>query len=162
MLNYQSADRFFEHCLVEIGLLDGWTQRATLTQFTEDEKARVALIKSLHDIQSGADATYNKGKPNEDAEAAQNQTEWERRWNAWAASRKAAFYSRAALFMLGESQHFDYFVNTLRTSHNIVFQGAASDVLQHVTKQYLNGSDEDLNRTQLADWWEKYQAGWKR
>lgn len=157
MLNYQNVDKFFDHCLMECGLTDGWSQRFTLTQFKSDEKARATLIKTLHDIQTGADATYRKGKPNEigpDLSA----EEWERHWNAWASSRKAAFYSRASLFLLGESHHFRYFLDILTTSHNIVFLSAASDVLQHATGRYLSGPEEDLTKVQLADWWQKQSS----
>jgi hypothetical protein len=156
MLNYQSADRFFEHCLVECGLLDGWSQHATLSQFKEDEKACAALIKTLQDVRLGADLTFRKGKPNESG-AGLDFEEWERRWSAWAASRKAAFYSRAALFLLGDNSYFGYFIDTLRSSHNLVFLGASSDVLQHATGRYLNGPEEDLTKSQLADWWEKHR-----
>ncbi len=158
MLNVPGANRFFENCLVECGLLDGKLQRVTLSQFVSDEKARSSLSRTLRDIKAGADKILNQGKPN-DLENAPNLTfeEWEWRWNAWAASRKAAFYSRAALFLLGEEipTHFSYFTNLLRTSHNIVFVSAANDVLQHATKRYLTGSEEDLGKTQLANWWEQ-------
>lgn len=154
MLSYQSADKFFEHCLVECGLLDGWSQHVTLAQFKQDDKATSALLKTLQDIRSGADVTFAKGKPNENPGNLSGE-EWERHWNAWAASRRAAFYSRASLFLLGDSQYFKYFVETLRTSHNIVFQSGANDVLQHATGHYLNGPEEDLGRLQLAEWWDK-------
>jgi hypothetical protein len=153
MLNYQSIDKFFERCLVECGLADGWSRHFTLAQFTGDEKAKTGLIKTLHDVQTGADATYSQGKPNESG-ANLGFDEWERRWNAWAGSRKAAFYSRAALFLLGEKAHFSYFLDILRTSHNLAFLGAANDALQHGTGHYLNGPEEDLTKNQLANWWE--------
>lgn len=160
MLNYQSVDRFFEHCLMECGLTDGWSQHLTLSQFTGDEKARTSLIKTLQDIRVGADLTYRKGKPNESSPEL-DMDQWEKRWSAWAASRKAAFYSRAALFLLGDQGNFKYFLEVLRTSHNIVFLSAASDVLQHATGRYLNGYEEDLSKGQLADWWEKQHLSLK-
>jgi len=153
MLNHQSADKFFEHCLTECGLIEAWSQNLTLEQFVSNEKGRAELVKTLHDIKTGADAVYSRGKPNEIG-ADLSMAEWENRWNAWAASRKAAFYSRAALFLLGEMEHFEYFVQVLQNSHNIVFLSASSDVLQHATKRYLIGPEEDLSRNQLADWWE--------
>jgi hypothetical protein len=160
MLNYQSAAKFFEHCLMVCGLMGEGSQRATLAQFTGDEKANAELIRALHDVQTGADATFGKGKPNENG-INLSAEEWERRWSAWAASRKAAFYSRAALFLLGETTHFDYFLETLRTSDNLVFLSATSDVLQHATGCYLNDREEDLTKNQLVEWWEKQRSSLK-
>ncbi len=157
MLNVPGPDRFFENCLVECGLVDGKIQRVTLGQFSTEDKARAGLCRTLKSIMLGADKILAQGKPN-DLENAKTLPfeEWERRWKGWAASRKAAFYSRAALFMLGQdfTQNFNYFLNILRNSHNILFIGAANDVIQHATGLYLNGPPEDFERKQLAGWWE--------
>ncbi|MEI6043838.1 MAG: hypothetical protein WCS37_05545 [Chloroflexota bacterium] len=154
MLNYQSADKIFEHCLTVCGLINEKSLRATLAELAKYNLVSALVIKALHDLQTGADATYSKGKPNENG-VNLSAEEWERRWNAWVASRKVAFYSRAALFLLAETDYFDYFLEILRTSDNLVFLSAASDVLQHATGCYLDEREEDLTKSQLVQWWEK-------
>jgi hypothetical protein len=153
MLNYPTAERFFENCLVEAGLVEGERQGPSLEEAKSNPAVRRALVKALEDIKSGADVVLAKGKPAEDT-LNLPPIEWERRWSAWAASRRAAFFARAALLMLGEKEYFDYFLNVLRTSHNIVFLGGASDVLQHATGYYLSGPQEDFTNAELAKWWE--------
>ncbi|HEX2913644.1 MAG TPA: hypothetical protein VH186_22765 [Chloroflexia bacterium] len=157
MLNYPSAERFFDNCLLECGLLESKKQHVALAQIKADPAARSALLRTLRDIQTGADAVLARGKPAEDT-LNLPANEWEKRWNAWAASRKAAFFSRAAMLMLGEKEFFPYFVQTLSSSFNIVFLGASSDVLQHATKLYLNGPEEDLSNSELARWWQAQEA----
>ncbi len=158
MLNYPSAERFFENCLIEAGVVSGYSSNLKLAEVEENPAVRQPLVKTLLDIQSGADAILAKGKPAEDTLNLPPK-EWERRWSAWVASRRAAFFSRAALLLLGEQAYFGYFLDVLRTSHNIVFVGGASDVLQHATGQYLSGPEEDLSNSELANWWEQRLKG---
>src|SRR4051794_32180984 len=99
MLNTPSEAFFFENCLVESGLVDGRFQRIALAEVKTNSSQRKALKKALRDIQTGADAILARGKPAEDTLGLSAQ-EWEYRWSAWVASRKAAFYARAALLML--------------------------------------------------------------
>lgn len=152
MLNTPSEDLFFENCLVESGLVDGRFQRIALAEVKTNPGQRKVVKKALRDIQTGADAVLARGKPAEDTLGLTAQ-EWEYRWSAWVASRKAAFYTRAALLMLGATEFLPYFLNTLKTTHNIVFQCAASDLLQHATGHLLNGPEEDLSSGELAKWW---------
>lgn len=153
MLNYPTAQRFFENCLIESGLVENEFEAPGLEEAKSNPATHRALVKALHDIQSGAEAVLARGKPAEDT-LNLPPIEWERRWSAWAASRRAAFFSRAALLLLGEQEYVKYFLNTLRTSYNIVFLGGANDVLQHATGQYLSGPQEDLTNADLAAWWE--------
>lgn len=157
MLNYPSAERFFENCLVEAGMLDGKLQRLGLKEVRAEAGLRQAVVRALYDIQTGADAVLARGKPAEDT-LELTPLEWERRWTAWAASRRASFFSRAALLLLGEREHFSYFIKTLNSSHNIVFLSGANDVLQHTSGRYLNGPEEDLPHAELAKWWEQRAA----
>lgn len=154
MLNTANEASFFENCLVETGLVDGRFQRITLAEVRASAERQTALKRALRDIQTGADAVLARGKPAEDTLGLSLQ-EWEYRWSAWVASRKAAFYSRAALFLLGEAEFLPFFLNTLKTSHNIVFICATSDLLQHASGYILNGPEEDLPAARLADWWEQ-------
>lgn len=154
MLNYPNAQQFFENCLRESGLLDGRSPGLSLNEVRADLVAKKTLVRTLRDIQTGADAVLARGKPAEDT-LGLSLAEWERRWSAWAASRKAAFFTRAALLLLGERAQLAYFINTLKTSHNLVFLGASSDVLQHATGHYLNGPEEDLPNAALARRWEQ-------
>ncbi len=150
MLNYPNPERFFENCLIEAGLSE---VAFKLNEARNNPAIRNPLTRALLDIQTGADAVLARGKPSEDSLKLTFE-EWDRRWTAWAASRKAAFYSRACLLMLGKTECKDYFIKTLRTSHNIVFLGAASDGLQHSSGRYLNGPEEDFTNAQMADLWE--------
>ncbi len=151
MLNYQTPAAFFENCIYECGLSEYWPQGLALAGVREDGRGRAEVVRLFEDMRAGADAILAGGKP---VEADLDFAEWSRRWSNWANSRKAAFFSRAALFMLGETSYANYFLDTLRNSHNIVFLGASSDVLQHAIGRYLDGPTEDLSKTQLADWWE--------
>ena len=151
MLNYQTPAAFFQNCLYECGLSGNWPQGLTLAGLREDKRSRTEVVRLFEDLRAGADVNLARGKP---VEADLDFAEWSRRWSNWANSRKAAFFSRAALFMLGDASYRSYFLDTLRNSHNIVFLGASSDVLQHATGHYLDGPIEDLSKTQLADWWE--------
>jgi hypothetical protein len=152
MLNTPGAAFFFENCLVESGLVDGRFKRISLAEVKADTGQRQALKRALRDIQTGADTILARGKPAEETLGLSPQ-EWEYRWSAWAASRKAAFYARAALLMLGETELLPYFLHTLKTSPNIVFKSAASDLLQYTTGHILEGPEEDLSGRQLAAWW---------
>jgi hypothetical protein len=159
MLNTPNEKLFFENCLAECGLSGPNYQRLTLAQVTADPGQTQALKRTLHDVRSGADAVLARGKPAEDTLGLSPQ-EWERRWSAWAASRKAAFYARAGLLLLGESEHLPYFLTTLKSTHNIVFLCAASDLLQFATGYFLNGLEEDLNGRDLSKWWaQQFEAG---
>ncbi len=153
MLNHLNPDAFFENCLQQCALLttEGQT-RPTLSQLKADEKLRASLVRTLTDIKIGSDTIFARGKP---SDIIADFNEWERRWSAWASSRTAAFHSRAALLMLGDKSHFDYFLNVLRTSHNLAFLSASSDVLQHATSHYLSGPAEELNKAHLADYWQR-------
>jgi hypothetical protein len=160
MLNYQSADSFFEHCLEQCGLTAASWQSGrvpTLAQLQADQSQRAELMARLQDIKQGADAVFAKGRPAEDT-LELDLTEWERRWVAWTAARTAAFHSRAALFLLGERAEFDYLVGILRSSQNLVFLSGASDALQHGTGHYLSGPNEELTRQQLAEYWAKKKS----
>lgn len=152
MLNTPNEVLFFENCLAECGLAGQNFQRLSLSGITADPGQMQALKRSLHNIRTGADAVLGRGKPAEDTLGLTLQ-EWEYRWSAWAASRKAAFYARAGLLLLGENEHLPYFLSTLKTSHNIVFLCAASDLLQFATSHFLNGPEEDLSGPDLAKWW---------
>jgi hypothetical protein len=152
MLNTPGTTFFFENCLVESGLVDGRFQRISLAEVKADAGLRQALIRTLRDILTSADTILARGKPAEETLGLSPQ-EWEYRWSAWAASRKAAFYARAALLMLGQTELLPYFLNTLKTSHNIVFICATNDLLQYTTGHILNGPEEDLPGRQLAAWW---------
>ncbi len=158
MLNYPSAERFFDNCLQEAGAgASGFGPQISLSEVRLNPEKCKAVVKALRDIQTGADAVLARGKPAEDT-LGLTFAEWERRWMAWAASRKAAFFSRAALLLLGQAEYFDYFVATLKASHNIVFLGGANDALQHATGCYLSGPEEDLDNADLARWWEEQQS----
>ena len=153
MLNYQTPDAFFENSLLECGVHEYLTQSLSLKQVKQDSQMQKELIRILQDIREGADAVYNKGKP---VEAGLDFEEWSKKWSAWASARKAAFFCRAALYILGDRSLSGYFLETLRNSHNIVFLGASSDVLQHATGHYLEGPEEDLTKQPLVDLWENY------
>lgn len=167
MLNTPNETLFFENCLAECGLAAHGKnfQRMGLAEIAADPGQVQAVRRTLHDVRTGADAVLARGKPAEDTLGLSPQ-EWEYRWAAWAASRKAAFYTRAGLLLLGESEHLPYFLNTLKTTHNIVFQCAASDLLQFATGCFLNGPEEDLSGHDLAKWWnqtfESAKVGLKR
>ena len=159
MLNTPNETLFFENCLAECGLAGQNFQRLKLSQVTGDPGQTQALKRTLHDVRTGADAVLARGKPAEDT-LGLGSREWEQRWSAWAASRKAAFYARAGLLLLGESEHLPYFLHTLKTTHNIVFQCAVSDLLQFATGHILSGPEEDLNGSDLAKWWaQNFEAG---
>jgi hypothetical protein len=159
MLNTPNETLFFENCLAACGLTGQNFRRLSLSDFMADSSQTQALKRTLHDVRTGADAVLARGKPAEDTLGLSSQ-EWEYRWSAWAASRKAAFYARAGLLLLGEGEHLPYFINTLKTSHNIVFLCAASDLLQFATGRFLNGPEEELNRHDLAKWWtQNFEAG---
>ena len=153
MLNYPDVELFFDNCLNEAGIKSDQAAPLSLVAISADLTLFQTLLATLHDLVNGADAVLARGKPAEDTLRLSDQ-EWEWRWTAWVASRKAAFFGRAALLLLGDTEQQTYFVKTLRTSHNIVFISAANDVLQHATGRYLNGPEEDLPHTQLAVWWE--------
>ncbi len=157
MLNYPSAERFFENCLLEAGLVESWSKPVMLSEIQANPALRREVLKSLRDVMIGADAVLAKGKPAEDTLNLPAK-EWERHWSAWASSRRAAFFARSALLMLRQPEYFDYFLDILRTSHNIVFLSGASDVLQHASGHYLSGPEEDLSNGALASWWEKQQV----
>ncbi len=152
MLNTPDEAFFFENCLVETSLVNGRFQRLSLADMKADPAQRKLLKRALRDVQTGADAVLARGKPAEGT-LGFSQHEWEYRWSAWVASRKAAFYARAALLLLGEIELLPYFLNALKTSPNIVFICASSDLLQHATGHFLNGPEEDLAGNELANWW---------
>jgi|GEM_PF-1974620 len=153
MLNHLNPAAFFENCLQQCALLTAEGQPLpTLSQLKADEKLRALMLRTLTDIKIGSDAIFAKGKPSDNIA---DYVEWERHWSAWASSRTAAFHSRAALLMLGDKGHFDYFLSVLRTSHNLAFLSASSDVLQHATGHYLTGPTEELSKAHLADYWQK-------
>lgn len=159
MLNTPNEALFFENCLAECGLTGQNFSRLSLASIIADPAQAQALKRTLHDVRTGADAVLARGKPAEDT-LGFSPREWEYRWSAWAASRKAAFYARAGLLLLGESENLPYFLNTLKTSHNIVFLCAASDLLQFATGHFLNGPEEELNGPDLAKWWsQNFEAG---
>ena len=159
MLNTPNEILFFDNCLAECGLSGPNFQRISFTEIMADPGRNQAIKRTLHDILTGADAVLERGKPDEDT-LGLSPREWEYRWSAWAASRKAAFYARAGLLLLGESEHLPYFLSTLKTSHNIVFQCAASDLLQFATGHFLNGPEEELSGHDLAKWWTRnFEAG---
>lgn len=156
MLSFADKNVFFENCLVQCGLTDGRLQVVpSLTNIQNDERLRINLLRLLEDIRAGADAVYEKGKPAENS-LGLDLTEWERRWQAWSAARSAAFHSRAALFMLGQKQHLDYFLQIIRKSQNAVFLSGATDLMQHAVGHYLSGTNEELTRDALADYWQKF------
>ncbi len=159
MLNTPNEVLFFENCLAQCGLTGQNFRRLSLSDVKADPGQAAALKRTLHDVRTGADAVLARGKPAEDT-LGLSPKEWEYRWSAWAASRKAAFYARAGLLLLGESENLPYFLNTLKTSRNIVFQCAASDLLQFATGHFLNGPEEELNAQNLAKWWaQNFEAG---
>ncbi|NWJ44426.1 MAG: hypothetical protein HXX08_00965 [Chloroflexi bacterium] len=153
MLVYSSPDRFFENCLEQCALRDSWQRKApTLSEAKVAESLYRTLVRALNDLRSGADTVYARGKPSgeiDDSDA------WERKWQAWASARATAFYSRAALVLLGEKGYLAYFLEILRTSDNLAFLGASNDLLQHSSGYYLSGAEEDLTRSQLADFWQQ-------
>lgn len=153
MLNYQTPDAFIENCLYECGLSGYWPKPLILAGLRADKRGQAEVVRLLEDLRVGADDILAKGKP---VEADLDLAEWSRLWSNWANSRKAAFFSRAALFMLGNTRYAGYFLDTLRSSLNIVFLGASNDVLQHATGRYLDGPAEDLSKNQLADWWDAH------
>ena len=157
MLNYPNAERFFDNCLIEAGVSYSWSSNPTLQGIQADPGLRQALLKALRDIQNGADAVLQRGKPAEDTLNLTTQ-DWEHRWAVWAGSRTAAFFSRAAMLMLGQVEYKPYFIQTLHNSHNLVFLGGASDVLQHSSGHYLTGPLEDMTNAQMAEWWENHQG----
>jgi hypothetical protein len=154
MLNYPNLENFFLNCLEQCGLVDSYYQTTTptLAQLKADPKLQAAMVRSLNDIKSGADAMYESGKP---ADSITPYEEWERRWSAWTASRTAAFYSRAALMLLGDKSYFPYFIEILRDSQNLAFLSSSNDLLQHYSGYYLSGPEEDLTSSKLAGFWEK-------
>ncbi len=154
MLNYPDPERFFENCLLETEVMDGPLPAMILPQVQSNPALKKSLLRTLRDIRLGADSVLARRKPAEETLGLTVEA-WEHRWVAWAASRKAAFYSRAAMLMLGETEYFSYFVKTLNSSHNIVFLCSASDALQHATGRYLSGAEEDLAYSELASWWEQ-------
>ena len=100
MLIYPNPDKFFDNCLEQCGLSDSLHRAAlSLQNVHQDEALQRELARTLYDIMTGADTILKRGKPS-------GQTlefsEWERHFQAWASSRVAAFYTRAALLMLGE------------------------------------------------------------
>ena len=160
MLNTPNEALFFENCLAECGLSGAEKyQRISLAEVMAEPGRTQSIRRTLRDVLTGADAVLARGKPAEDT-LGLSPREWEYRWSAWAASRKAAFYARAGLLLLGEDEYLPYFLNTFKTNHNIVFQCAASDLLQFATGHLLNGPEEDLGARDLAKLWEKaFEAG---
>lgn len=157
MLNFPNEEKLFEACLVETGVSDGWSRHIGLAEVRADAGKCKTLTKALRDIVSGADAVLARGKPAEDT-LGLSMEEWEKRWMAWAGARKAAFFGRAALLLLGEAEHFGYFTGTLRKSQNLVFLTGANDVLQHATGVYLTDAQETLGNPELAAWWDEQFA----
>lgn len=155
MLNYQTPDAFFGNCLYECRLIFNDPYTFTLAGVRQNSQLFSQLVRSLRDVRDGADAIYSKGKPSDEG---LDYEEWSRLWSKWATARRAAFFSRAALYILNAENYFDYFLDTLRNSHNIVFLGASSDVLQHANAHYLDGPNEDLSRNALAEWWENWRS----
>ena len=153
MLNYQTPDAFFEHCLSECGLKTLLPTQLTLNEVRSNRQTYQEVLHTLQDLRKGADTIFERGKPSDKNLSVEV---WTQRWTDWSNARKAAFFSRAALFVLGDQSYAEYFVNTLRASYNIVFLGASSDALQHATGQYLEGPDEDLTQDKLADWWQNF------
>jgi hypothetical protein len=160
MLNFPNEEKLFEACLVETTVTDGWSRHIGLAEVRAAADKRRMVTKALRDIVSGSDAVLARGKPAEDT-LTLSMDEWEKRWTAWAAARKAAFFGRAALLLLGESEHIGYFTRTLRASHNLVFLTGANDVLQHATGVYLTEAQEVLGNPELAAWWDEQFAGGK-
>jgi hypothetical protein len=150
MLAYSNPEKFFNNCLEKSGL-DGQVL-PTIAQIKADAELQKVVVRTLNDLRNGADAIFVRGKPSgEVADFA----EWESHWTNWTASRSAAFYSRAALLMLGQKEYFGYFINTLKDSDNLEFLSCASDVLQHASGHYLFGENEELTRFQLSDYWQQ-------
>jgi hypothetical protein len=153
MLVYSSPDRFFENCLEQCALRDSRQRKApTLSEAKADESLHRTLVRALNDLRSGADAVYARGKPSGETD---DYADWGQRWQAWVSARTTAFYSRAALVMLAEKGYLAYFLEILRTSDNLAFLGASNDLLQHASGYYLSGAEEDLTRSQLADFWQQ-------
>ncbi len=150
MLAYSNLEKFFNNCLEKSGL--NGQALPTLEQVRDNADLQKEVVCSLNDLRSGADTIFARGKPAGEVAAF---AEWESRWNTWTAARSAAFYSRAALLMLGQKEYFDYFLKTLKISDNLEFLSCASDVLQHATGHYLSGKNEELTKLQLADYWQQ-------
>lgn len=152
MLNYQTPDALFNYCLYECGLADFANSSLKIEDLLQDSSARAQFVRTLEDMRSGAEAVYKKGKP---SEKELEYDEWLRQWQAWSSARKVAFYSRAALLLLGDTSHVSFFLETLAKSHNIVFLVVSRDLLQHLAGQYTQEPLEELSADEIHAWWEK-------